>query len=95
MTERILLGGDESISCEAFLEIFYEKYFPMLARHQKEAKFLKLIQGNWTVTAYEAKFTELARFAPHIVVDEPIRARKFLRGLRPNIRTRFTPFLST
>lgn len=47
------------------------------------------------MAAYEAKVTELARFAPYILADELIRAWKFLQGLRPNIRTRLTTFLLT
>lgn len=76
------------------MDVFYEKYFHMSVR-QKETEFLDLVQGNGTVAAYEAKFTEFARFAPYIVANEPTRARKFLRGLRPNIRTRLRPFLLT
>jgi len=51
-------------------------------------EFMELIQGNKTVLQYEAKFTELSRFAPHIVADDVRKAKKFQRGLRPSIRTR-------
>ena len=37
---------------------------------------------------YEAKFTELAWFAPHIASNDVRKAKKFQRGLRPSIRTR-------
>lgn len=46
------------------------------------------------MVAYEAKFTELSRFAPHIVVDEAT-TQKFLRGLKPEIHTRLTPIMLT
>lgn len=67
----------------------------MFVRHQKEIKFLNLVQGNRSAAANEVKFTELARFTLHIITDESTRARKFLQGLRPSICTRLAPFLFT
>ncbi|KAL5842670.1 hypothetical protein ACOSQ3_013273 [Xanthoceras sorbifolium] len=40
-----------------------------------------------TVDAYEKKFTELSRAAPHIVENEVNRCRKFEEGLRHEIKT--------
>ena len=51
-------------------------------------EFMELIQGNKMVLQYEAKFTELSRFSPHIMVGDVRKAKKFQRGLRPSIRTR-------
>ena len=51
---------------------------------------MELIQENKTVLQYEAKFTELARFAPHIVSNDVRKAKKFQRGLRPSIKTRMS-----
>ncbi|XP_020243329.1 uncharacterized protein LOC109821560 [Asparagus officinalis] len=39
-----------------------------------------------TVKEYEAKFTQLLRFAPHLIAEESDKAKKFQRGLRGNIR---------
>ena len=50
-------------------------------------EFMELIQGNKMVLQYEAKFTELSRFSPHIMVGDVRKAKKFQRGLRPSIRT--------
>lgn len=62
MAERILLEqGVEPISWVSFLGVFDEKYFPILVCHQKEAKFLDLVQARRTVAAYKAKFTVLSR----------------------------------
>lgn len=95
LVENLLLSnGEEPILWGAFWETFYDKYFPEPVHH-KEAEFLELTQGSMSVAAYETKFTELAHFAPHIIIDEPTRARKLLCGLRPWIRTRLTPFLLT
>ncbi|XP_028053198.1 uncharacterized protein LOC114257618 [Camellia sinensis] len=41
----------------------------------------KLKQGRWSVAEYEAKFTELARFAPHMVDTDYKKAQKFEGGL--------------
>ncbi|XP_030948929.1 uncharacterized protein LOC115972826 [Quercus lobata] len=82
------LEKDEILTWTIFLDAFYEKYFPESIRDEKEVEFMELIQGNKTVLQYEAKFTELARFAPHIVSDDVRKAKKFQRGLRPSIRTR-------
>ena len=62
--------------------------FPESVRDEKEVEFMELIQENKTVLQYEAKFTELARFAPHIVLDDVRKAKKFQRGLRPSTITR-------
>lgn len=84
MVERLLLANDEKLVLwEALSEAFYEKYFSESVRHQKETEFLEFTQESMSLAAYEAKFTELACFAPHIVIDETTRAHKFLRGLRP------------
>ena len=55
-------------------------------------EFMELIQGNKTVLQYEAKFTKLAQFAPHIVSNDVRKAKKFQRGLRPSTRTRMAAF---
>ncbi|KAL5825273.1 hypothetical protein ACOSQ3_021336 [Xanthoceras sorbifolium] len=50
-------------------------------------EFYKLVQGSMTVDAYEKKFTELSRAAPHIVENEVNRCRKFEEGLRHEMKT--------
>uniref|UniRef100_A0A2N9G313 RNA-directed DNA polymerase n=1 Tax=Fagus sylvatica TaxID=28930 RepID=A0A2N9G313_FAGSY len=46
----------ESYTWEMFKAAFYEKYFPTSVRRQKEREFIKLEQGNMTVSQYEAEF---------------------------------------
>ncbi|KAL5752145.1 hypothetical protein ACOSQ2_022652 [Xanthoceras sorbifolium] len=50
-------------------------------------EFFKLVQGSKTMDAYENKFIELSRAAPHIVENEVNRCRKFKEGLRHEIKT--------
>ncbi|XP_028091184.1 uncharacterized protein LOC114291319 [Camellia sinensis] len=65
-----------------FLEVFYEKYFAQCIQDMKVTEFENLKQGNKTVVEYEAQFTELAHFSPHMVDMDYKKARKFERGLR-------------
>uniref|UniRef100_A0A2N9IT26 Integrase catalytic domain-containing protein n=1 Tax=Fagus sylvatica TaxID=28930 RepID=A0A2N9IT26_FAGSY len=46
--------------------------------------------SSLSVVEYEAKFTELSRFAPHMVDTEEHKVDKFLDGLNFNIRERLT-----
>ena len=71
-----------------FLEIFYDKYFPQCVRDRKVAEFMELKQDSMTVAEYEAKFTELARFAPHVIDTDYKKARHFEGGLRSDILER-------
>ena len=48
-------------------------------------EFLNLTQGKMTIVEYNAKFMELSRYDPHIVLLESRKARKFEIGLRWNI----------
>ena len=45
-----------------------------------------------TVLEYQARFVELSRYAPHIVIDERRKVKKFVMGLRPPLRTRLVAF---
>ncbi|XP_011625040.1 uncharacterized protein LOC105420986 [Amborella trichopoda] len=54
----------------------------------KEVEFIELQQGKLSIEQYAAKFTELSRFAPHIVDTEARKASKYEKGLRPDIRGR-------
>ncbi|XP_028096545.1 uncharacterized protein LOC114296450 isoform X1 [Camellia sinensis] len=71
-----------------FLELFYNKHFPLSVRDRKTTEFQNLMQGNKTVAEYDRAFTELARYAPHMVDDEYRKARKFESGLRGPIQDR-------
>ncbi|XP_028107160.1 uncharacterized protein LOC114306176 [Camellia sinensis] len=68
-----------------FKEVFYEKYFCQFFRDFKISEFEQLKQGNMSVVEYEAKFTELPRFAPHMVDTDYKKARKFEGGLNLDV----------
>ncbi|XP_028116581.1 uncharacterized protein LOC114314305 [Camellia sinensis] len=62
-------------------EIFYDKYFPQCFLDRKVSEFQELKQGNMSIAKYEAKFTELAQFTPHMVDTDYKKAQKFEGGL--------------
>lgn len=70
------------------MENFNDKYFPKQMRDKKLRKFLNLMRHSRSVQAYETRFVSLSRFAPHIVVNEELKVKRFEGGLRPSIRDR-------
>ncbi|GAA0168163.1 hypothetical protein LIER_40508 [Lithospermum erythrorhizon] len=62
------------------------KYFPDSLRDKNEQEFLTLTQGDMSVLDYETKFDELSQFASAIVDDNAKKAKRFLKGLRGEIR---------
>ena len=66
--------------------MFRGKYFFEHVQEQKEREFADLVQGALTVVEYEAKFSTLGRYAPHIFDNPRRKLRKFVDGLRGSIR---------
>nr|XP_017250782.1 PREDICTED: uncharacterized protein LOC108221414 [Daucus carota subsp. sativus] len=66
----------EVVPWERFTELFSEKYFPRFMQNQMELKFLELKHENLSVSEYEAKFTELARFVPEYINTDEHRAKR-------------------
>ncbi|MQL69636.1 hypothetical protein Taro_001917, partial [Colocasia esculenta] len=48
--------------------------------------------GHDRAGVYEARFAELSKYAPHIVADERRKAKKFVMGLKPSLRSRLVAF---
>ncbi|XP_028079864.1 uncharacterized protein LOC114281569 [Camellia sinensis] len=78
--------GNPDLTWARFLELFYDKHFPLSVRNRKATEFQMLTQGSKTVAEYDRAFTELARYAPHMVGNEYMKARKFESGLRGPIQ---------
>ena len=78
MTKAGLEAKGKPLTWTNFLEAFYEKYFPNSVRDQKELEFQQLELRDLIVGQYEAKFTELARFAPHLIEEDLKKEKKFL-----------------
>lgn len=60
---------------DMFKDDFNDKYFPKNIHRQKEREFIKLEQGNRTVTKYEAEFARLSKLPLDLVATEERRTR--------------------
>ncbi|XP_010648083.1 uncharacterized protein LOC104878882 [Vitis vinifera] len=89
MTKR-LLEDQGPIVWSQFREAFYKKYFPDSVRRQKVGEFVRLEQGDLTMAQYEAKFTELSRFAPQLIATEEEKTLKFQDGLKPYLKNKIS-----
>ena len=53
-------------------------------------EFVRLEQRDLIVAQYEAKFTELSRFAPQLIAIEEEKALKFKDGLKPYLKNKIS-----
>ena len=58
---------------------------PQSYHDRKENEFLFLKQGSMTVLEYERRFSQLSRYARHLVDHEWKKAKHFEKGLHPEI----------
>ncbi|KAA0037766.1 putative polyprotein [Cucumis melo var. makuwa] len=79
-----------ALDWQTFRGIFQDKYYPSTYCEAKRDAFLGLKQGSLSVAEYERKYTEFSRYADVIVASESDRCRRFVRGLRFEIRTPVT-----
>ncbi|MQM19385.1 hypothetical protein Taro_052390 [Colocasia esculenta] len=84
--------GAIDVAWDEFVRLFRAKFVPEHIQDRMEQEFLSLTQGSMTVLEYEVRFVELSKYAPHIVIDERMKAKKFVMGLKPSLRTRLVAF---
>jgi hypothetical protein len=70
-----------------FEAAFREHHVPLGIVQLKEEEFRELTQGGRSVSEYIHKFTELARYTPDDVSTEAKKMARFLKGLRPELKT--------
>jgi len=70
---------------------FTKKYIPETARDKMASEFLELRQGLMNVSQYDQKFAQLSRYADALVKSEAERTKRFVKGLRLEIRGRLIP----
>jgi hypothetical protein len=70
-----------------FEAAFQENHVPLGIVQLKEEEFWELTQGGRSVSEYVHKFTELARYAPNDVSTEAKKMARFLKGLKPKLKT--------
>jgi len=90
-TEGTVFTEGVDVTWTGFVGVFYSKYFSDCARDKKVMEFMQLTQNNLTVDQYEVRFVELSRFAPRLIEYLEDKAKRFLNGLRPDIRGRLVP----
>ncbi|XP_073045319.1 uncharacterized protein [Primulina eburnea] len=71
---------------ENFLQEFEGKYITQVILNTREREFMDLVQGDMTVAQYEAEFHRLIHYAPHYMEDEVRKRKKFVQGLKLDIR---------
>ncbi|MQM18501.1 hypothetical protein Taro_051495 [Colocasia esculenta] len=84
--------GAIDVAWDEFVRLFRAKFVPEHIQDRMEQEFLSLAQGSMTVLEYETRFSELSKYAAHIVADERRKTKKFVMGLKPSLRTRLVAF---
>ncbi|KAF3651801.1 putative auxin-induced protein 5NG4-like [Capsicum annuum] len=83
LAERLEDAGP--VEWEEFVTAFLERFFPQELREAKVLEFINLRQGNMTVGEYSLRFTQLARYAPHVVADNRAKMSKFVSGVNDSM----------
>ncbi|MQM10461.1 hypothetical protein Taro_043355 [Colocasia esculenta] len=84
--------GAIDVAWDEFVRLFRAKFVPEHVQDWMGQEFLSLAQRSMTVLEYEVRFSELSKYAPHIVADERRKTKKFVMGLKPSLRTRLVAF---
>ncbi|MQM18989.1 hypothetical protein Taro_051989 [Colocasia esculenta] len=84
--------GAIEVAWDEFVRLFRAKFIPEHIQDRMDQEFLSLTQGSMTVLEYEAMFAKSSKYAPHIMTDERRKAKKFVMGLKPSLRTRLVAF---
>ncbi|MQL73066.1 hypothetical protein Taro_005410 [Colocasia esculenta] len=74
------------------IKIAWDEFVRLFRAKQDGEEFLTLTLGFMTVLEYEVRFAELSKYAPHIIADERRKAKKFVMGLKPSLRSRLVEF---
>ncbi|MQL98078.1 hypothetical protein Taro_030780 [Colocasia esculenta] len=84
--------GAIEVAWDGFVRLFRAKFVPENIQDRMKQEFLSLTQGSLTVLEYEARFAELSKYAPHIVTDDRMKAKKFMMGMKSSLRMRLVAF---
>ncbi|GFS41489.1 hypothetical protein Acr_00g0074640 [Actinidia rufa] len=93
MEKNFRLLREPGMNWARFKVIFREKYVPRALQNAKCAEFEHLKQTGKPIAEYEAAFTNLAEYAPHLVATDEMRARRFEDGLRYEIKRVIRPLV--
>ncbi|XP_073286145.1 uncharacterized protein, partial [Primulina huaijiensis] len=87
VTKEALEQRSSVITWKIFKVEFYQRFFPVSYRQDKDVKFLNLRQGHLSIDEYLAQFFILLRFAPHVARNDEAISSQFIQRLNPEIRT--------
>ncbi|XP_026417391.1 uncharacterized protein LOC113312872 [Papaver somniferum] len=77
-------GG--TMTWNTFKTLFIDKYVRDAARDRKFYEFMSLTKGGMSVSAYNDKLTRLSRYGAGLITTDEAKAKKFIRGLDPEMR---------
>ena len=83
---KLRLESDRPVRWDEFRTHFLEKYFSENLRFSLEQQFMELRQQSRSVIDYESEFNRLSQYAPTLVMEDQLKARRFTEGLIPPIR---------
>ncbi|XP_042468659.1 uncharacterized protein LOC122051540 [Zingiber officinale] len=84
--------GEQRITWQMYREAFERQYFPVTFCLARRQEFLNLKQGDRSVMEYNAEFSRLAEFCPHLVAQDYDRMHQFTQGLAAYIRLKMSGF---
>ena len=76
-----------AVSWERFVQGFNDHYYPESFRYDQIAAFTNLNQGGMSMADNEAKFAELSKYAPEMVLTDGLRCSRFDMGMIPEMFT--------
>ncbi|RYR70874.1 hypothetical protein HN51_023259 [Arachis hypogaea] len=85
-----------SLLWNEFVEIFLKRFLPTSIKEKNAADFEKLKQTpDMSVMQYENRFTELSRYAEHLVTPDIMRVKRFVQGLANPYFTALSPMVES
>ncbi|KAI3850221.1 hypothetical protein MKW92_031001, partial [Papaver armeniacum] len=81
-------GG--TMTWNRFKDLFINKYVPDAARDKKFYEFMSLTKGTMSVSAYNDILTRLSHYGAELIATDEAKAKKFIRGLDPEMRTQLS-----
>ena len=70
---------------DKFKGAFLDQFFPFEMREVKVLDFMNLEKGNKILKEYSLMFTQLAMYAPTMVVNSRSRIGKFMLGMSKSV----------
>ena len=76
----------EYVAWKTVTKQFQKKFIPEHYKDQKMEEVERLMRGDLPVQEYEISFTHLSKFAENLIKPKSERVRRFIKGLRADIK---------